>query len=142
MTTENTTTDLERTLPCFVRHPDAGGQCEHPATVWAYGLHFCGVHGEELAAEEGPTEDHRRALVRAYPDVPETVTGKVLQWERDEEPHSGAVVDSLLSSLGTLSKLMRVAHEDGETWIVELLETEREGIAAQLSYALRDRDGA
>ncbi len=63
------------------------------------------------------------------------------QWERDEGPNGGAVVGSLLGSLGTLRKVMRVAHEDGETWLVELLELERESFAAQAAYASRDRTG-
>jgi hypothetical protein len=141
ITTENPTTDRERGLPCDVRHPDAGGQCERTATVRAFGLHYCGIHGEELAAAAGPAEDHLQALVRAYPDAPEGVRANVLQWERDEGPNRGAVVASLLSSLGTLRKLMRVAHEDGETWLVEVLERERESVAAQAAYALRERAG-
>ncbi len=38
-----------------------------------------------------------------------------------------------------------VYHEDAECWLVELLELERESVAAQAAYALRerreDRDG-
>jgi len=33
--------------PCFVHHPDAGGQCERTATMRVYGLHFCEEHGED-----------------------------------------------------------------------------------------------
>ncbi len=141
ITTENPTTDRERGLPCVVRHPEAGGQCERTATVRAFGLRYCGIHGEELTAATGPAEDRLRALVRAYPNVPERVTANVLQWEQDEGPNRGAVADSLLSSLGTLEKVMRVAHEDGEVWLVELLELERESTASQAAYALRDRAG-
>lgn len=138
--TENPTTGSERALPCVVRHPDAGGQCARPATMQVYGLEFCGIHGEELV-EEGTAAEHRRALVRAYPDVPEKVRERIVTWEQDEGPHSGAVVDSLLSTLGTLGKLMLVAHQDGETWLVENLEREREGVAAQAVYALRAHAG-
>ena len=51
------------------------------------------------------------------------------------------MVNSFLGSLETLDKVMRVAHEDGETWLVELLERERESVAAQAAYALRDWAG-
>ncbi len=30
------TDKLERGLPCVVRHPDAGGRCERPATMLVY----------------------------------------------------------------------------------------------------------
>ena len=34
---------------------------------------------------------------------------------------------------------MRIAHEDGETWLVEVLEQERESVAAQAAAAVGDR---
>ena len=37
-------------LPCMVRHPDAGGQCERPAVIEVYRLHFCEVHRAEAKA--------------------------------------------------------------------------------------------
>jgi hypothetical protein len=42
------TKDAERDLPCFVHHPDAGGQCGRSATIEVYGLNFCEPHGEEI----------------------------------------------------------------------------------------------
>ena len=50
---ENTTTTEERALPCFVRHPDAGGQCWQPATTEVYGLGFCEAHGLEARLGAG-----------------------------------------------------------------------------------------
>ncbi len=42
------TNELERGLPCVVRHPDAGGRCERTATIRMYEmLNFCPEHGEE-----------------------------------------------------------------------------------------------
>ncbi len=32
---------------CCVRHEDAGGWCQRPATVLVYGLTFCKIHGQE-----------------------------------------------------------------------------------------------
>ncbi len=37
-------------LPCFVRHRDAGGWCERPASMRAYHMNFCEVHGAEIKA--------------------------------------------------------------------------------------------
>ena len=37
-------------LPCFVHHRDAGGWCERPATMEAYEIPFCEVHGAEIKA--------------------------------------------------------------------------------------------
>ena len=44
-----TMTEEERAeeLPCFVRHPDAGGSCGREAEMMVYGLAFCSVHGAE-----------------------------------------------------------------------------------------------
>ncbi len=178
------TKGLERGLPCFVYHEDAGGHCERTATTRVYGLAFCEAHGEEVRAGalleayqdaayyfdrarnphtpdvseiverelvaavsrmngEGPTdEDYQRALRRAYPDVPEKVRAGVLTWEGDWEAdgyRDAAPVDCLLDSLATMHKLLRLAHEDAESWLVEVLEYERESVAAQAAYALRER---
>lgn len=45
-------TDAERAcdLPCWVRHPSAGGQCPRAATTMVYGLLFCEAHGAEATA--------------------------------------------------------------------------------------------
>ncbi len=43
---------------------------------------------------------------------------------------------SCAGALHTLHKLIRIAHEDGHTWLVEMLEYEREGQAAQAAVAL------
>ena len=50
------------------------------------------------------------------------------------------MVDSLLDSLGTIHKLMRIANEAGEHGLVEQLEQEREGIAAQAAVALEEQE--
>lgn len=43
---------------------------------------------------------------------------------------------TLVNSLYTLHKLMRIAFEEGETWLVEVLEIERESVAAQIAFVL------
>ncbi len=176
------TKGLERGLPCFVHHEDAGGRCERTATTRVYGLAFCELHGEEVRAGalleayheaayffdrfrnphtpdfnevverelvaavgrmrgEGPSdEDYQDALRRAYPDVPEKVRAGVLRWEEDtDHAREAGPVDCLLDTLMTMHKLLRLAYEDGESWLVEVLEYEREAVAAQADYALRDR---
>ncbi len=178
------TKGLERGLPCFVHHEDAGGWCERTATMRVYDLNFCDEHGGEVRAGalleayqdaayyfdrarnphtpdvseiverelvaavsrmngEGPTdEDYYRALRLAYPDVPEKVRAGVLTWEGDWEAdgyRDAAPLDCLLDSLATMHKLLRLAYEDAESWLVEVLEYERESVAAQAAYALRER---
>ncbi|MDP9458331.1 MAG: hypothetical protein M3Q60_21710 [Actinomycetota bacterium] len=173
---------LERGLPCFVYHPDAGGHCERTATTRVYGLAFCEAHGAEVRAGallegyedadcffgrlknphvsglseviereleavvnrmrgEGPSDDdYQQALRRAYPDVSEKVRAGVHTWEEDTDYGKElGPVDCLLDTLMTIHKLLRHAFEDGECWLVEVLEYERESVAAQAAYALRER---
>ncbi len=86
---------------------------------------------------EGPSdEDHERALLRAYPDTPEKVREMIRLWERDEWANGGPPpLDLLLDSYYTLCKLMRIAFEDGEDWLVELLEDQRQETAARAAFA-------
>jgi hypothetical protein len=98
----------------------------------------------ELAAaivrmnDEGPSDDdHQRALSRAYPNPPEGVRGMIAQWERDCRANRGPTpLDLLLDSLFTIYKLMRLSFEDGEDWLVEILEYQRQETAARAACAL------
>ncbi len=176
--------ELERGLPCVVRHPDAGGRCQRTATIKMYGiLNFCPEHGEEakvgalmelyldagyffdrfrnphvpdlndlvereLAAtirrmnDEGPSdEDHYRALSGAYPNPPEKVREIIILWERDCRANRGPTpLDLLLDSLFTLYKLMRLSFEDGEDWLTEILEYQRQECAARAACALEESE--
>ena len=87
---------------------------------------------------EGPSDsDHQRALSRACPNPPEYVREIIRQWERDEAANQGPTpLDLLLDSLNTLNKLMRLAHEDTEDWLTEILEYQRQELAARAAYAL------
>ncbi len=61
-------------VPCGVRHPDAGGKCEQPATMEVYGLPFCEVHGAEAKAGALGELYHDAAMVLRRldnPSVPE-----------------------------------------------------------------------
>ncbi len=103
----------------------------------------------ELAAaivrmnDEGPSDaDHYRALSRAYPNPPEGVREMIAQWERDCRANRGPTpLDLLLDSLFTIHKLMRIAHEDGEDWLVEILEDQRQETAARAACASEDHAG-
>lgn len=143
--TEKPSIDLEQGFPCVVRHPDAGGQCERTAEMLVYGLNFCKEHGEEARHPgrlEKPHEeaDYHQIIVRAYLDTPEKMRAQIVAWEQDEDPRTGRPPwYFLLESLESVHKLMLLAYKLGETWLVELLEYEREGVAAQAAYAWRDR---
>ncbi len=175
--------ELERGLPCVVRHPDAGGRCRKAATVKMYGiLNFCPDHAQEakvgalleahqdaahffdrfrnphvpdlnpivegeLAAvlgrmnDEGPSDaEHERALLCAYPDAPQGVREMIAQWERDCRANRGPTpLDLLLDSYYTIVKLMRLSFEDGEDWLTEILEYQRQECAARAACASEDR---
>ncbi len=90
---------------------------------------------------EGPDDAAcQDALRRAYPDVSEKVRAGVHTWEEDTDYGKElGPVDCLLDTLMLMHKLLRLAYEDGETWLVEVLEYEREAVAAQAAYALRER---
>ncbi len=176
------TNELERGLPCYVHHEDAGGRCERMATMQVYGLAFCEAHGAEVRAGallegyedaghffdrfrnprtpdvseivereleavvnrmrgEGPDDAaYQDALRLAYLDVPEKVRAGVHTWEEDTDYGKElGPVDCLLDTLMTMHRLLRLAFEDAESWLVEVLEYEREAVAAQAAYALRER---
>lgn len=83
--------------------------------------------------------DYHRAIVRAHDAaVPEGVRERVALWERDEGPGRGTVVDWCLDSLFVLHKLLRIAHAEEKTWLVEVLEIERQSIAAEAAVALEE----
>lgn len=89
--------------------------------------------------EEGPTdEDYYRALPCAYPGpAPEGVRGVMVRWAADEraDERGASPVDLLPDSLMTVRKVMRFAYEDGEDWLTELLEYERQEPAARAAVA-------
>ncbi len=50
------------------------------------------------------------------------------------------MLDTLLDERQTLYKLLRITHAEGMTWLVEVLEEERQSLAAQAAYVLRNSD--
>ena len=75
-----------------------------------------------IAAEEVADD----ALARAYPASGE-----------EPDPDYFAGYDHLRDVRVLLHRMMRLAFEAEETWLVELLEPERENVAAQLAYLIR-----
>jgi hypothetical protein len=83
-------------------------------------------------------EDYDRALALAYPNPPDDVRTRTLEWMLVEEPGYQSVEDYLLEDLMLTNKLLRLAYEDGATWMVERLEVERERLAAEAAVALEE----
>lgn len=64
--------------------------------------------------EESPSEEaYDRALVAAYPEIPEKTRRRVVNWQQDEMPGREGVLDTILREMHTLHKLLRIAHADG-----------------------------
>lgn len=186
MTEETTRAKLveteERTSPCCVRHPNAGGQCPELGTRRVHGLLFCERHGLEAEAGAGvevyddtnwfferfraphvpsqsdgiervlehtlaqlrkeyPSDsDHHRALMAAYPEIPEETRKRVEAWKAEDAPGYFGALDTLLDELHTFHKLLRIAYVEGMTWVVEILEQERQSNAAQAAYLLSGQE--
>ncbi len=86
------TNELERGLPCVVRHPDAGGRCPRTATVKMYNiLNFCPEHGEE--AKVG-------ALMELYQDAG-------YFFDRFRNPHVPDLNNLIERELGAIVNRMR-----------------------------------
>ncbi len=91
--------------------------------------------------EEAPSDaEYHEALQRAYPTPSLELRERVREWQLDEQEGYQPVVDSILDQLATLHKLMRIAYAERETWIVEVLEERREGIAAECAVALAEAE--
>jgi hypothetical protein len=84
-------------------------------------------------------DEYDEALLVACPSQPEEMREKVRGWIEDQDPGYLSVLDSLMSSLNTIHMLMRIAHEEGEVCMVEVIEYERETLATQAAVALENR---
>jgi len=80
-------------------------------------------------------------LARAFPLIGERVSADTLRYVF-EDPHDPEVrdqkppYDAWHHTRHMTHKLMRLAYEDGEDWLVGVLEPAREQAAAQAAFAL------
>ncbi len=81
-------------------------------------------------------EEYWEALLGAYGNAPDDVRARVAEIEADENPGRMSVLDDFLDTLYTLHKLQRIAYQEWQTYLVEILERERESVAAQAAVAL------
>ncbi len=88
-------------------------------------------------AREG--DDFYEVLSRAFPEPPLEIRELVEEAEAGDEPGYEPFADTLMRALHTMHRCMRIAYEEREVWLLELLEGERQSIAAQAAYALRER---
>ena len=108
-----------------------------PAVLGALEAAIANVRAGQPAEEE-----YDRALLAAYSSAPEDVRERIALWERDEEHGYMSVIDVLLSSLQIAHKLQRIAYEDGETWLVEILSASGRAKRHKLPSPWRTRSGA
>jgi hypothetical protein len=92
----------------------------------------------ELTALVRDSEQDEGLLVRAFPLVRERVCVGTLEYVEDPgrwRDHS-PLYDTFRPSRLLIHKVMRLAYEEGEGWLAEMLEPSREDTAAQAAYAL------
>ena len=83
-------------------------------------------------------EEETRAMLRAYPNATEQVREHVLS-DNEDEPGLPTFYDSLMDGIYTLHECMEISYQDGQTWLVEILERERESASAHAACAYRMR---
>jgi len=74
------------------------------------------------------------ALLRAFPLIEERIDGDTQGW--NDPPDIGTPYDTWRDTRTTIHMLMRLAFQQGEDWLVEILEHQREMNAAQTAFAL------
>ena len=92
--------------------------------------------------------DRRRddaALLAAFPLDRGRTDAETLAYAEDHDPANRGINEPPYEAFSAdrmlVHRHMRLAFEAGATWLVELLETEREGVAAQVAYALEREAG-
>jgi hypothetical protein len=83
-------------------------------------------------------DEETQALLRAFPEATEEVREHVLA-DNEEEPGLPTFYDSTLDALYVVHECMEIAYQDGQTWLVEMLEAERESLSAHAACAYRMR---
>jgi len=139
--------------PCFVHHRDAGGRCERGATMEAYDIPFCEVHGAEIKAgilaeiyhdagnvlEDASASEDTSMNPASWVHLDGGRWGMVHRCVEAEKAQAAALVDIYFSARMHTLRLMRLSWSAGQHWMLEVLEEEREGASAQLAFALARR---
>lgn len=89
-----------------------------------------------LLSEPPSGSEEQAALLRAYPEATDE-TRRHVDADDEDEPGVPPLYDSCQDDIYMLHRLMRIAYEEGATWLVEKLELERESISALAAEALR-----
>ena len=88
-------------LPCWARHPAAGGQCPRAATTMVYGLLFCEIHGAEAAAG---------ALAELFQDADDVLE----RLDNPHAPHPNQEAANALEAARRMLERRRDEHEEDE----------------------------
>jgi len=79
-----------------------------------------------------------RALAAAYPEMSDKARDELERWLLEQSLDEFPVLDILLMELHALHKLLRTTYSEGMTWLFEVLEQERQSLAARSAYLLRN----
>jgi len=140
-TTTTTTTEERGLRPCFVRHPDAGGQCWEPATIRVHGLKFCEAHGEEArigagleASNDAENYFNRLRSPEATPLTSAVQDGLEAAISRghSEHPYPDEDYYRALSRAYPASSIPEEVRDRVEAWILD----ERSSYAPVLDFCL------
>jgi hypothetical protein len=101
-------------------------------------------HGfESLPSEAGDADDYGRtdaALLEAFPLDRDRTNRDSIEYARDRSARARGLhespFDAYMGARLLLCRHMRLAFEESAHWLVEMLEAEREAVAAQAAYAL------
>lgn len=96
-------------------------------------------YGMGSLPDEAYSREHAdTALLKAFPLDRDRVEQSTLDYLRDPDSCIGfqSPIDSHMDDRMLLCRHMRLAFEEGASWLVEILEPQREVVAAQVAYAL------
>ena len=120
----------------FVEYLDTAGGFAQPNPALVASVKAANVDFMRRSSKEDVEDD---VLRRAYRLLPERVDPETVEHYSDRDwpgkYHYEAPYDHYLHVRMLIHHLMRVAYQDGARRIVEILERERERVAAQAAYA-------
>ncbi len=75
----------------------------------------------------------------AYPELPVEARERLENWRQEDNEDHLSSLDVLLEELHVLHRLLRIADEGRSgLWLAETLDQERQPLAAQAAYLLRN----